>query len=127
MPEKTRSSIDYSGYGISEFESYMPSQPVESLRRDLHGCRNRRHSRRLGGVGGVSGPGFAAYRRSIRRFSDPGLCSVNFNLRTGRRETELLHIRTSLDDLVSRYQQILRDDDAERFRGSQVDHQLKTS
>src|SRR5215216_1745332 len=46
MPGKTRFSIDHSGYGISEFESHMPSQPVESLRRDLHGCRNPRHSGR---------------------------------------------------------------------------------
>ena len=87
MPGKTRSSMDHSGYGISEFESYMPSQPVKSLRRDLHGCRKPRHSGRLGGMGRVSGPGFTHYRRSIRRFSDAGLCSVNFNIRTGRRET----------------------------------------
>src|SRR5215211_1226640 len=72
---------------ISEFESYQLSQPVESLRRDLYGCRNPRHSGRLGGESGVSGPGFTRYPRSNRRFSDAGLCSVNFNIRTGRRET----------------------------------------
>src|SRR5207248_10111466 len=69
------------------FESFQGSQPVESLRRDLHGCRNPRHSGKLGGEGGVSGLGFTHYRRSIRRFSDAGLCSVNFNIRTGRRQT----------------------------------------
>jgi hypothetical protein len=46
-----------------------------------------KRSGRLGAVGGVSGPGFTHYRRCNRRFSDPGLCSVNFNIRTGRRET----------------------------------------
>src|SRR5437764_12818107 len=68
---------------ILTFESCHPSQPVESLRRDLHGCRNPRHSGKLGGVGGVSGLGFTHYRRSIRRFSDAGLCLANFNIRTG--------------------------------------------
>jgi len=102
-PWKTRFSMDHSGYGISEFESYMPSQPVESLRRGLHGCRNPRHSGRLGGVDGVSGPGFTHYRRSNRRFSDPGLCSADFNIRTGRRETGSIMGRDRTDDASHRF------------------------
>src|SRR5215207_1741046 len=62
----------------------LHAQPASyvSPRRDLHGCRKPRHSGRLGGVGGVSGPGFTRYRALHERLSDAGLCSVNFNIRT---------------------------------------------
>src|SRR5215204_6355175 len=74
-------------FAIARSASGHSRQPVESLRRDLHGCTNPRHSGRLGGVGGVSGPGFTHYRPLHRRFSDADLCSANFNIRTERRET----------------------------------------
>src|SRR5215211_3603188 len=86
----------------------MPSQPVASLRRDLHGCRNPRYSGRLGGVGGVSGPGFTHYRPSAVRFSDAGLWSVNFNIRTGRRETGSIMGRDQLRIALARTEPRLR-------------------
>src|SRR5215208_955047 len=46
---------------IFTFESYLPSQPVRSPRRDLRVWRNLRHVRRLREAGRVSGRGHAQF------------------------------------------------------------------
>jgi hypothetical protein len=63
----------------------MPSQPIRSLRRDLHVWRNSRHFGGLGGVGEVSGPHFGVVDADQALFGRRSLLG-KFRYPYGKRE-----------------------------------------
>ncbi len=59
-----------------KFESYMPSQPVQSPRCDFRVCENRRHSGGLGWCARVSVPQFPHFRSRTGGFRRQSLLAI---------------------------------------------------